>query len=337
MQSKSNQLDVLQRCLLGGAVTEILLLLAQNSGVKSNNNAEFFSRIRKIAEAFTSALDETEASVPFRYAAEFSLLVRSHRRPSTRADLRSYINRMCEYFTMVDTPLRVIKIADCRSMLNCCFGHSAHAYRKAQSVLCSIFNCGIRQGWCSQNPTKAILRPPVKERRIEILTMPQIRALLQATQLPGLENMEDPLRLMLWCGIRPMEVRRLRWCDIDAAESVVYIEGQHSKTGGARAVSLRGGAEVLKYNRHEGNVPIAPRNWERLWQRVRKYAGFDSWQNDALRHTFASMHLKCFHDINLLQEEMEHRNSTLLQTRYLNLRGLRHASAKYFFQAKWWR
>jgi integrase len=148
--------------------------------------------------------------------------------------------------------------------------------------------------------------------------------------------MEPALRLMLWCGIRPTEVRRLQWSDIDPDEMLVYVEGQHSKTGGARAVPLRGGAAVLAEAATTATGLIAPVNWEHLWRELRLEAGFHCWQNDALRHTFASMHLKRFHNLPLLQEEMGHRNAALLQTRYLNLRNLKKNSATLFFQEKRW-
>lgn len=294
-------------------------------------------RLQNVTEAFARALQETEESVSFRQAAEFSLMARSHRRPSTRADLRSYINRMCEYENFADIPLRKIGIPLCREMLQTCFGHSAHTYRKAQSILHSIFSMGIRQTWCTQNPAKAILRPPVYERRIEILTLKEIRALVSSiAREPKLQCMDAALRLMLWCGIRPTEVRRLHWSDIDPEEGIVYVESHNSKTGGARAVPLRGGAYCLRLNKRNPDELIAPANWNRLWQLLRKLAGLSEWQNDALRHTFASMHLKKFHNLPLLQEEMGHRNSSLLQTRYLNLRYLRRASAHRFFNPQYW-
>ena len=320
-----------------GETAHLIVQLAQKYGIDTQlKNEEFFDRLRRVVEAFAKALEETEESVTFRYAAEFSLLSRAHRRPSTKADLRSYINRMCNFPQMPDMPLRSIKIPLCRLMLEQCFGHSAHAYRKAQSVLHSIFNCGIRQGWCSTNPAKAILRPQVQEKRIEILTLQQIRALLNAAKEPKFTSMDAPLRLMLWCGIRPTEVRRLRWSDIDPEEGLVYVEGINSKTGGARAVPLRGGAAVLRLRKEPSDHFIAPINWEHKWQGLRKTAGLTNWQNDALRHTFASMHLKRFHNLTLLQEEMGHRNSALLQTRYLNLRYLRRNSAYRFFQQDNW-
>lgn len=321
-----------------GDTANLILQLANRCQIDTScSNQDFFLRLRQVAEAFARALEESEESVTFRQAAEFSLLSRAHRRPSTRADLRSYVNRMCQYESIAESPLRHISIPMCRDMLHACFGHSAHTFRKAQSILHSIFSMGIRQGWCSQNPAKAILRPPVYETRIEILTLAQIRALLTTLeQFPRLKPLEPAFRLMLWCGIRPAEVRRLCWADIDPEEGMVYVEGENSKTGGARAVPLRGGAECLCRIQEDLSAPIAPANWDRLWRQLRQQAGFDTWQNDALRHTFASMHLKRFHNIIQLQEEMGHRNTSLLQTRYLNLRYLRHTSAVRFFAAQYW-
>lgn len=325
---------------LAGDVANMIIRLAQKSSPGSREvNEQFMEQLRRIAIAFAQAMEEADEQISFRHAAEFSLLARKHRRPSTRADLRSYVNRMYEYEDFAELSLRSIRISTCRDMLQACFGHSAHTYRKAQSVLHSIFNMGIRQGWCSSNPAKAILRPVVCESRIEILTLSQIRSLMNVIRASTLlHSMDAPFRLMLWCGIRPTEVRRLCWGDIDKEEQVIYIEGRNSKTGGARAVPLRGGARSLLYQLPDNpDTPIAPRNWDRLWRMLRQQAGLTEWQNDALRHTFASMHLKRFHNLLLLQEEMGHSNTILLQTRYLNLRNLKRITARKFFSPESWK
>ncbi len=294
-------------------------------------------QLRQLLRAFDKALQQTQHTVSFREAAEFSLTARAHRRPSTVADLRSYIRRMNLSPDFAEMPICDISIEECRQMLSTQFGHSVHSYRKAQSILHSIFGCAFRQQWCEHNPAKAILRPPVTEQRIDILTIASIRKLIGVCQTEKrLMPMSAPLRLMLWCGIRPAEVRRLRWADIDKSEKVVYIEPANSKTGGARAVPLRSGALSLLQEQHAPSSLIAPSNWNRLWKELRSCAGFSSWQNDALRHTFASMHLKHFHNLPLLQEEMGHRNAALLQTRYLNLRHLTKNSAQYFFTPGHW-
>lgn len=326
--------------LPAGDAVQMMVALARKSGYVSGNQCseEFIHKLRLVVDAFGKALQESEQSVTFREAAEFSLLARSHRRPSTLADLRSYINRMCSDAEFADKSLRCISIPECRFMLQLKFGHSVHSYRKAQSILNSIFNFGKRQRWCDYNPVAAILRPPVAEHRIEILTLPQISRLLVACrEREALNLMEAPFRLMLWCGIRPTEVRRLRWSDIDTGEKVVYVDSDASKTGGARAVPLRGGALSLALMKPaDEKALIAPLNWCRLWRDLRNTAGLRLWQNDALRHTFASMHLKRFHNLPLLQEEMGHRNSALLQTRYLNLRNLKKSVASRFFSQNFW-
>ena len=43
---------------------------------------------------------------------------------------------------------------------------------------------------------------------------------------------------------------------------------------------------------------------------------------------------KAFHNINLLQEEMGHRDSNLLRTRYLNMRNLTTNAATAFFKMR---
>ena len=286
---------------------------------------------RRIMQAGIRSVREEEESVSFSEAISASLEARRHRRPSTRRDLRSFTNRMLRFQDISECTLRNISAPRCRQMMNELFNHSPHVYRKAQSILHSIFSYGRRQGWCERNPAESLTLPPIVEERINILSLSQIRVLIKVCNRPHFRCMNAAVRLMLWCGIRPGEVQRLRWSDIDPSEKVVYVDPHASKTGGARAVPLRGGARVLAAEKHAREELIAPRNWIRLWQRIRDTATLKPWQRDALRHTFASMHLKHYHNLVMLQEEMGHRDSNLLRTRYLNLRDVRSFAAREFF------
>ncbi len=292
---------------------------------------EVISAFRRIMRAGIASVRDAEQTVSFAQAVRASLEARKHRRPSTLADLRSYTGRMVRHADWAERPLRTISVQQCRDMLAAVFGHSPHVFRKAQAILHSIFAYGRRQQWCNANPAEAVERPPLHEQRIEILTPPQIKSLLRACDAPEFSPIAPSVKLMLWCGIRPGEVQRLRWKDIDAREGVVYIDPCHSKTGGARAVPLRGAARMLSRQPEQEDVRIAPNNWARLWRRVRLRAGLRTWQQDALRHTFASLHLKYFHNPPQLQEEMGHRDSRLLRTRYLNMRNLTSSAAQRFF------
>lgn len=305
----------------------------ENASLMHDDKLSIIQAFRRVMQAGLRSIQEEEYSVSFSEAITASLQARRHRRPSTRRDLKSFTNRMLHYRDISECNLRNISAPVCRQMMNELFNHSPHVYRKAQTILHSIFSYGRRQGWCERNPAESLILPPVTEERINILTMPQIKLLLKGCNRPHLRCMNAAVRLMLWCGIRPGEVQRLRWGDIDPSEKMVYVESHASKTGGARAVPLRGGALVLATEHHQPNELIAPKNWIRLWKRLRDTSRLQPWQRDALRHTFASLHLKHYHNILKLQEEMGHRDSSLLRTRYLNLRGVRKSTAREFFSS----
>lgn len=312
-------------------IMRLFVEFAEEASVMQSAKEEIISSFRRVVRTGVLRLAEMDKSVTFETALKESLSMRMIRRPSTVADLRSYMNRMLRYAECNHLPLRSINSEQCMDMLRAIFGHSPHVFRKAKAVLHSIFALGQRRGWCHHNPVKAIESPPVYEERIVPLSGKQIRALMRTCQCRDLRPMLPCMHLLLWCGVRPGEVRRLRWRDIDKREKVVYIEGQVSKTGGPRAVPLRGAAkELLQHNNPEDEL-IAPRNWARLWRRLRERAGMEVWQRDVLRHTFASFHLKCFHNLSQLQEEMGHRDCSLLRTRYLNVRHVSTATARRFF------
>ena len=137
--------------------------------------------------------------------------------------------------------------------------------------------------------------------------------------------------MMLYAGIRPQEVERLRWGDVRLpasvagapyaeATGVIIIAPQHSKTGGARRVTIQAPlAHILRRAQKEAHVRICPRNWRRHWAAMHRAAGFTPWQPDVLRHTFATHHLATHRSYAELQLEMGHRSAELLRTRYVAL------------------
>lgn len=309
------------------------------SDILSGNEAktEHLRLLCRLAQLGLQHLQQQEAEpcVSFREAAEARLDAAQHRRAATRSDLRSYIQRFLRYAPFTEKSLREVRRTECQALLDEHFSVTPSVKHKAKIILQSIFSLGVRRGWCIRNPAADLLVPPVENLVLIPLHPAQIRALMRACTDEKLRPMEAAVRLMLWCGIRPTEVQRLRWCDIDRSEKCVYVEPRNSKTGGARAVPLRGGALALLKEKHHAEERIAPRDWQRLWRHLRDRAGLHPWRQDTLRHTFASMHQKYFHNIVLLQEEMGHRDCNLLRCRYLNLRDIKTETARLFFESRW--
>ena len=248
-------------------IMRLFLEFAEEASVMQLDKEEIINSFRRIVRMGVSGIAEQERSVSFETAAKESLRARRHRRPSTLADLRSYTNRMLRCVRFCSLPLRSITVDHCHELLHNHFGYSPHVFRKAKAVLHGVFSYGIRRGWCQTNPVKALESPPVFEERIVPLSGAQIRAIMRTCLDEDLRSMLPATQLLLFCGVRPGEGRRLRWRDIDRREKVVYIEGRASKTGGPRAVPLRGGAKELLDYRCPPNEYIAPRNWTRLWRR----------------------------------------------------------------------
>ena len=313
-------------------IMRLFVEFAEEAAVTHADKDSIINAFRRVVRTGVSGVADLDRSVSFETAVRESLQARRNRRESTLADRRSYTSRMLRLGTLRECLLRTITPDQCLSLLRAHFNTSPHVFRKAKTVLHSIFTYGIRRGWCSSNPVDSLETPPVYEERIVPLSSKQIRALMRECRKEDMREMLPSMLLLLWCGIRPGEVRRLKWGDIDKSEKVVYIDGRASKTGGPRAVPPRGKAKLLLEHTNPSSLLIAPRNWVRLWKRLRLRAGFINWQRDALRHTFASLHLKRFHNLPQLQEEMGHRDCSLLRTRYLNLRNVSASTARRFFE-----
>ncbi|MFI3244473.1 MAG: tyrosine-type recombinase/integrase, partial [Akkermansia sp.] len=133
--------------------------------------------------------------------------------------------------------------------------------------------------------------------------------------------------------LRPTELRRLRWGDIDWAEASLTVRAQCSKTGGVRQVEL--GSALLRYLKpyRKGDTDlICPPDWLPMWRQIREAAGFKGrWVQDVLRHTYASYHAKHYRDLPRLQLNMGHRDQNLLRARYVNMRGISAYEAKRYF------
>jgi len=292
------------------------------------------SRLSRIIRLGCESYAVSHRSVSFRVLVDRILLHKSYRRERTLSELAQYCRRMLRQDpSWEDRMVRTIQPEDCRELIDKTYC-TPSMRRKARTILHGVFAYALKKGWCAGNPVAAIELPPPPEKQIKALSIKKIRKLL----MTSLEKKHLPcapaLGILLWAGIRPNELERLHWSNIRFADKVITIPPTHSKTGGARQVSLYPALKnwlerTAAYRLPE--APITPMCWARRWRELRRAAGFEEWEADILRHTFASYHLKYFRNLNELQIDMGHGSTDLLRTRYISMDNVTKNAAREFW------
>ena len=283
-------------------------------------------RALKCVELGKEELKRQEKTVSFERAVEFALELRKDRRPRTLSDFRYVCRRFMKRCKgLANRRIRSIRTEECASYINKAFDTPSQR-AKARRILSALFGTAYKRGWCSENPVGRVEVPRVRETRIEVLNPSEIEKLLHTAAEYDGSRCLAAVGMMLYAGIRPHEVARLTWEQVDMAGGTICILPQHSKTGGARLVTIQPPLARLLQRCQQGGR-VCPPQWAVHWRALRKQAGFAEWQPDVLRHTFASYHLRFFRDYTALQYETGHRDSSLLRTRYVDMRGVVDAAA----------
>ena len=268
-------------------------------------------------------LKRQERTVTFDKAVEAALVARKHRRARTLCDFRYVTRRFMKRCPgLARRRVRSITAAECAAYIEEAF-ETPRQRQKARLTLSGVFSTAMKRGWCSENPVARVEAPRVVEKTVPILTPEEAEQLVQAAREYKGGICLPAVGLMLYAGIRPHEVARLTWADVDLAGKRVNIAPQHSKTGGARPVTLlRPALHLLRAGGHRpAPQRICPPQWLHHWRAVRQQAGWNRltrpWPQDICRHSYASYHAAHFRNLHELQLQMGHRDSTLLRTRYL--------------------
>lgn len=298
-------------------------------------------RARKAIFLGAEELRKGERTVSFSAAVEEMLKAKRNLRPTTLRDIRYFtgaLMRRCP--ELKGFPVRKLTPEHCAHFLEAAFTSHRQRY-KGRAVMSGVLSFSLRRGWCGENPVARVDSPSFRERTIAILAPEEIGSLRTVVEAPEFRDCAPAVWVMLYAGIRPGEVVRLHWRDVDLEERVISVRSRTSKTGGIRHVTIHAVLWRLLAGYGAGGPVelLCPPNWPVRWRLLRKKAGwglhnrFGEWSADALRHTYASYHAKWFRDFSLLQLEMGHRSSSLLRERYLNMEGVSRDRARLFWEA----
>ena len=258
---------------------------------------------------------------------------KQHLRPDSVRDIRCIGNRLLRTNPeLSERNFSELSVSECEEWLNAAF-HTNPQFNKARTMLHGLFEFALRREWCDKNPIKRIERKKVVEKEIQPLKLSETKRLIKTAQNESPEY-AIVAALLVYTGIRPREVRRLTWRDIDTEEKIITVRSQCSKTGGVRQVEIPPvlNRVLIAHSRELKEEKICPTDWQRRWRKIRDNSGFRGhWVQDVLRHTYASFHAKNYADLPRLQLNMGHYDVSLLRSRYVNMRGISNTDARNFF------
>jgi integrase len=279
-----------------------------------------FERLNGTGISLTEAVEQVlkwktarESTVTFKQMFERFLDAKKTRSRKYQADLRCTLPR---FAALHDRLVCEISAPEIEELLS---GMSASVRNAFLRYLRAAFNFAIRNDWCSENPIKRLDMERVKMRR-ELLTNEQTKQLLKVVRERDLELLPYHL-LCTFAGIRPEEVCRLDWSNVNLDEKFIEVPDEASKTDIRRNVDIEPLLlDWLKYYVRRGGKtagPITPdSNLRSRLRTLRKAAKIGPWPQDAPRRTFASNWLAVNHDVNRLNNLMGHTSPSMLFKHY---------------------
>ncbi len=182
-------------------------------------------------------------------------------------------------------------------------------------VLIVAFNFAKDRGYCTGNPAEKAAKAKAIETPVGILTVDQMRTLLDAA--PG--KLVPFVAIGAFAGLRRAELERLEWADIDLRQKLIEVAAAKAKSARRRFVRLRPNLAKWLQSHAQHSGPVTPVDYRALLDSARESAEIKEWPHNALRHSFASYHLAHFKDAAALALELGHTNSNLVFQHYRQL------------------
>jgi integrase/recombinase XerD len=155
-----------------------------------------------------------------------------------------------------------------------------------------FFNWCLDEKMVAENPLADIKRPHVDRKEVTVLTIYQAKAMLTNTE--GADRAYASIGM--FSGIRPEEIEKMDWSMVDLKHRSIRIPGSITKTRIGRTIELEPNAvEWIKTVAQDAG-PVFSGDKSCLTRRLKIAAGMETWLQDILRHSYASMHVCHFKD-----------------------------------------
>lgn len=207
-------------------------------------------------------------------------------------------------------------------------------YRRQSTIkhLTAVLNHAVKRDWLAINPMVKVDRIPIVKGETVTLTPAQATALMQSTETKPELILYNAIGL--FAGVRPYELERLTWDEIDIVRNEIRVTAAQSKTGKLRRIPIEPNLKAWIDRalalgvKPKGRIAAVKNLRDRL-REVKAAAGHGHWVQDVMRHSYASCWLAQFGDINRLTLALGHTSTDMLWRHY-------HASTSQADAALYW-
>jgi integrase len=184
-----------------------------------------------------------------------------------------------------------------------------------RAVLSAMWTFAVRRGYASANVIQLVDKTSVVRDQIPTFSIEQLSSLLAAAPPAFL----PVLVIGAFGGLRPEEINKLRWEDLDFHERTIRVNASAAKTRKKRFAEISDNlaAWLEPYAGRSGLV--APPNLQKLRRATMKAADIGTWPPDVLRHSFASAHYAFHRDPARTAMVLGHRDQNMLLTHYRDI------------------
>jgi site-specific recombinase XerD len=149
----------------------------------------------------------------------------------------------------------------------------------------TLFAHAKRRGWVTVNPVDQVERVHVEAKIPEIFTPERVAECLAIVRAK-LPSFLPWVVLAVFAGIRPEELDRLSWANVELERGLVTVDAAASKVRRRRLVNLH--PTAVAWLRLGGDLPLPVWKRRQMLQVLRDELGLKAWPQDVLRHSAAS-------------------------------------------------
>jgi len=184
------------------------------------------------------------------------------------------------------------------------------------TILKTFFKYCMDSEYISFNPVVKVKKLKIAKKPIVFYTPTEMKTLLSGLT----EDCIPMVAIGAFAGVRTEERCKLTWEDINFETKTIVISAENAKTPSRRTIAIQPVLESW-LEPHKNKTGLiwpkgTPDSWHKHFSKARKAAKIAKWDENVLRHSFASYHLAYFNDILTLTREMGHNSGNMLFKHY---------------------